>query len=121
MVTRILAVLLVCISISAHANWRSAIPRVTQEDMALLSKAVAEGLNEQPVGTEVAWLNDDSGSHGTVKLLRLFSVGDTPCRRIRFAVTNAQKDNWQLDFDFCQDEEGLWERQPGLFNIPEAQ
>ncbi|WP_298634450.1 hypothetical protein [uncultured Umboniibacter sp.] len=120
MAVRLLAIFLLCFSMAAEANWRSAIPRITPEDMALLSTAVSEGLNNQPVGTEVAWQNDESGSYGTAKLLRLFTLGDVPCRRIRYTVTTSNKDNWQLDFDFCLNQDGLWERQPGLFNIPEV-
>jgi len=105
------------VAASSYADWASAIPKLTVEDLEKIGEAVSTGLDNQPVGTEVVWSNEETGSHGTVTLLRLFVVAESDCRRIRYELTAQERNNWRIDFDFCKNSDGLWERQPGLFAL----
>ncbi|NVK10447.1 MAG: hypothetical protein HWD83_00455 [Gammaproteobacteria bacterium] len=102
------------------ADWASAIPKLTVEDLEKISEAVSVGLEDQPVGTKVEWSNDNTGSHGSVTLTRLFEVASQECRRIRYQLSARERDNWRIDFDFCKTEDGLWERQPGLIALEDS-
>jgi len=115
---RIILILLLALASShAAARWELSIPDIEASDMEMISKAVSIGLEGRPVGTTVSWDNEDSGNHGTVKLLKSFTMNERECRRIRYFFTANDTSKWQLDVDFCRDIHNLWQRQPKLVDF----
>jgi hypothetical protein len=54
-----------------------------EEDLKLFLDASRKALNDTPAGETVKWQNPVSGSRGELKVIKLFTWQDHPCRQIR--------------------------------------
>ena len=54
-----------------------------EEDLKLFLEASRKALNETPVGGTEKWQNPVTGSGGELKVVKLFTWQDNPCRQIR--------------------------------------
>jgi len=87
----IVAALLVVLCMPAAAqNWIGLLKNTpaenfTEEDLKLFLDASRKALNEMPAGTSEKWQNPVTGSGGELKVLKLFTWQDHPCRQINVA------------------------------------
>ena len=85
----IVAVWLMALCVPAAAqNWigllkNTPAEQFSEEDLKLFLDASRKALNETPAGETVKWQNPVSGSHGELKVMKLFTWQDHPCRQIR--------------------------------------
>jgi surface antigen len=97
--------LVMCVPAAAQ-NWVGLLKNTpaehfNEEDLKLFLDASRKALNEAPAGETVKWQNPVSGSGGELKVLRVFSWHDYPCRQIRVAsYTVDRKGNSTLNL--CQ-------------------
>lgn len=57
--------------------------KFNDEDVRLFNQAAAKALNEAAVGETVRWENPASHSRGELKVLKIFTWKDQPCRQVR--------------------------------------
>jgi surface antigen len=57
--------------------------KFNDEDVRLFNQAAAKALNEAVVGETVRWENPASQSRGELKVLKIFTWRDQPCRQVR--------------------------------------
>jgi hypothetical protein len=85
----IVAVWLVLLCVPAAAqNWVGLLKNTpaenfNEEDLKLFLEASRKALNDTPAGETVKWRNPVSGSGGELKVVKLFTWQDHPCRQIR--------------------------------------
>ncbi|HEU5296264.1 MAG TPA: RT0821/Lpp0805 family surface protein [Burkholderiaceae bacterium] len=80
--------------------------RFNDEDLRLFLDASKKALSETPAGETVKWQNPVSGSRGELKVIKLFTWQDHPCRQIR--VSNEAGDRKGSNvLNLCQ-VEGKW-------------
>lgn len=103
----IVAALLAAMGMPAAAqNWIGLLKNTpaenfTEEDLKLFLDASRKALNEMPAGTSEKWQNPVTGSGGELKVLKLFTWQDHPCRQINVANhTTDRKANNTLNL--CQ-------------------
>jgi surface antigen len=79
--------LLACLPAAAQ-NWvgllkNTPAEQFNEEDLKLFLDASRKALNDTPAGETVKWQNPVSGSRGEIKVLKLFTWQDNPCRQVR--------------------------------------
>ena len=57
--------------------------KFNDEDMRLFNQAAAKALTEAAVGETVRWENPASQNRGDMKVLKVFTWKDQPCRQVR--------------------------------------
>jgi surface antigen len=78
---------LLCASAAAQ-NWVGLLKNTpaenfNEEDLKLFLDASRKALNDTPAGETVKWQNPVSGSRGELKVIKVFTWQDHPCRQIR--------------------------------------
>jgi hypothetical protein len=78
---------LLCVPAAAQ-NWVGLLKNTpaenfNEEDLKLFLDASRKALNDTPAGETVNWQNPVSGSRGELKVVKLFTWQDHPCRQIR--------------------------------------
>ena len=102
----VLAGLLALCMPAAAQNWIGLLKNTpaenfNEEDLKLFLETSRKALNETPVGGTEKWQNPVSGSGGEVKVVKLFTWQDNPCRQIR--VSNYTVDRKGSNtLDLCQ-------------------
>jgi surface antigen len=97
--------LVICVPAAAQ-NWVGLLKNTpaenfNEEDLKLFFDASRKALNEAPTGETVKWQNPVTGNGGELKVLRVFSWHDYPCRQLRVAsYTVDRKGNSMLNL--CQ-------------------
>jgi surface antigen len=79
--------LVMCVPAAAQ-NWIGLLKNTpaehfNEEDLKLFLDASRKALNDAPAGETVKWQNPVSGSGGELKVVKLFTWHDYPCRQIR--------------------------------------
>ena len=77
---------LLCVPAAAQ-NWVGLLKNTpaenfNEEDLKLFLDASRKALNDTPAGETVTWQNPVSGSRGELKVIKLFTWQDHPCRQI---------------------------------------
>lgn len=57
--------------------------KFNDEDMRLFGEAARKALNDAAVGESVSWQNPATQSRGELKVLKVFTWKDQPCRQVR--------------------------------------
>lgn len=85
--------------------------QLDEDDLALL-KTAAEKLyltDGVEVGAVEAWTNPETGSHGTVKLIRKHEYKGLPCRRLQHDIELKRvSDPYRFTVDRCKVADGVW-------------
>jgi surface antigen len=95
----------VCVPAAAQ-NWIGLLKNTpaenfNEEDLKLFLDASRKALNESAAGETVKWQNPVSGSGGELKVVKLFTWHDYPCRQVRVSShTVDRKGNSTLNL--CQ-------------------
>ena len=81
------SLVLFCVHVAAQ-NWVGLLKNTpaenfNEEDLKLFLDASRKALNETPAGETVKWQNPVSGARGELKVLKLFTWQDHPCRQLR--------------------------------------
>lgn len=106
------------LSSASCADWSSAFPRLTTEDLQIITNTVKDNFENAEQGASANWSNDETGHSGSVHLVRNFSVAEHECKRIGYLIDATSTTRaWRLQIDFCRNDNGEWERQPGLFDL----
>jgi surface antigen len=107
----VLAWLLALCMPAAAQNWIGLLKNTpaenfNEEDLKLFLEASRKALNEAPAGGTEKWQNPVTGSGGEMKVVKLFTWQDNPCRQIR--VSNYTVDRKGSNtLNLCQ-VEGKW-------------
>jgi surface antigen len=67
-----------------------------------------EAMTDQPEGSVLGWENPESGSFGTVKLLKRFQREGRECRSLRHRIAPAKSPPRVVETTICQIEDGSW-------------
>src|SRR5271154_117170 len=59
---------------------------LTKLDLAIINRTVDEQVHGKTVGTSASWSNDDSGNHGTITLVKKYSVDGRPCESVGYTL-----------------------------------
>ena len=85
--------------------------QLDEDDLALL-KTAAEKLyltDGVEVGAVEEWTNPETGSHGTVKLIRKHEYKGLPCRRLQHDIELKRvSDPFRFTVDRCKVADGEW-------------
>lgn len=102
------------IALPAMAQWRDMLPNgasMTREDLDH-QRAAAELLLDAeppPVGRSQAWQNAQTGTHGTVTMIRASEARGAPCRTMRYAVvTRGAGQPAEVTFTLCRTADREW-------------
>jgi surface antigen len=116
--TVLLAAGLTLVSVASYAGGLnpfgpSGMP-LTQGDFAQMAVAVDPLLNDEttPLGTSRDWKNDQSGNHGSIKLLQRFQYkyngAELPCKKLEYTViAKGNADPYKIDLNRCK-VDGAW-------------
>lgn len=107
-----------CTMSSAYAvtSWNEFLPQpLLRSDMEKMKEKARVELTEKPLGTELAWENQETGLKGSVFLEKIFTIKSFECRGIRHIVTFQNQEKVQFNGTLCQNSEGKWESMPFIF------
>lgn len=81
-----------------------------ESDLALLKTAagklyMTDGVE---VGAVEEWTNPETGSRGTVKLVRKHEYKGMPCRSLQHDIALSVKDPYRFTLDRCRTADGEW-------------
>jgi surface antigen len=83
---------------------------LTPEDLQLMNRAVSSlSSGDTRAGQKAAWENPDSGTSGTIEIVKTFEKQGMPCQKRRYSFRNERKsatDTFVLDM--CRLPSGEW-------------
>jgi surface antigen len=85
---------------------------MTEEDIAMYQDAIDKAMETSADGAMTKWKNPATNSGGTIKPLRSFKQGETPCREAQLD-TRAKGRHAKGVYAFCKDPDGKWKLTPG--------
>jgi len=96
---------------AAAQNWvgllkNTPAERFTDEDRRLFLDASSKALSDTPAGQSVQWQNPASGSRGELKVMKVFTWRDLPCRQLRITSETTDRKGSSV-LNLCQ-VEGQW-------------
>ena len=96
---------------AAAQNWigllkNTPAERFNDEDIKLFLDASKKALGDTPAGESVKWQNPVSGARGELKVVKLFTWRDHPCRQIRVTSEVVDRKGSSV-LNLCQ-VEGKW-------------
>ena len=96
---------------AAAQNWigllkNTPAERFTDEDIKLFLDASRKALTEAKAGESVNWQNPVSGSRGELKVVKVFSWQDNPCRQLRITSETTDRRGSNV-LNLC-DVQGKW-------------
>jgi surface antigen len=96
---------------AAAQNWvgllkNTPAERFTDEDRRLFLDASSKALSDTPPGQSVQWQNPASGSRGELKVMKVFTWRDLPCRQLRITSETTDRKGSSV-LNLCQ-VEGQW-------------
>jgi surface antigen len=92
----------------AAAVWPGLDVQLSEEDLAIIRQTSREAMTDQPEGSVLGWENPESGSFGTVKLLKRFQREGRECRSLRHRIAPAKSPPRVVETTICQIEDGSW-------------
>ena len=108
------AVAITALTVPAHAQvnpFRRSDFDVSEADIGLAGAAAAKLYQGERavLGDIERWANPDSGNQGTVRLVRIFTYNDLPCRRLQHDIKLASVGTpFRYLFDRCRVPSGEW-------------
>lgn len=81
---------------------------LTGEDFELIRANVLAALENEDIGSTIAWENPEERNRGTIKLIREFEKNGLPCREIRIKIWAENRKTHDGRHEMCRQEDGTW-------------
>jgi surface antigen len=90
---------------------------MTEDDIRMYQDAIDKALETGKDGETTRWKNPATNAGGTIKPMRSFMQGETPCRDVQLD-TRAKGRHAKGVYAFCKDAAGKWLLTPGATGKP---
>lgn len=102
----------------AYSNWNDFLPQPLEKSDLLLMKIYArEKMKDVPIGTEMAWKNDETGINGITKITKVFTIKEFKCHEVLHRLTFKSGEEVQYLGTGCVNDAGRWEILPFTFPL----
>ena len=98
----VLAIILNGIAFARVFGWKTALPALTEEDIAIISKTARVDMNDKPEGSALDWNNPKSGASGTVTLKKRFTFKGHECRELLHSIEVKGQEGWHYLSKICR-------------------